>query len=128
QAQRRLERLQEAQGRGGGSDADRRYRPDLAARLKQLNLIKIEQVANLSGEDIANVEDALNLNGRIQKDDWIGKARALLGGLLGIKPILGLVDGEITAIDRARAAEPPMPVWSSWSPSVSTQKNRPSSG
>jgi large subunit ribosomal protein L19 len=51
---------------------------DLAARLKQLNCIKIEQIANFSGEDIANVEDALNLNGRIQKEDWIGQARALL--------------------------------------------------
>jgi large subunit ribosomal protein L19 len=51
---------------------------DLAARLKQLNCIKIEQIANFSGEDIANVEDALNISGRIQKEDWIGQARALL--------------------------------------------------
>jgi fatty acid kinase fatty acid binding subunit len=32
----------------------------------------------------------------------IGKARALLGGLLGIKPILGLVDGEVAPVDRVR--------------------------
>ena len=32
----------------------------------------------------------------------IGKARALLGSLLGIKPILGVVDGEVTAVDRVR--------------------------
>lgn len=32
----------------------------------------------------------------------IGRARAVLGGLLRIKPILGVVDGEVTAIDRAR--------------------------
>lgn len=51
---------------------------ELAARLKQLNLIKIEQVANLSGEDIGNIEDALNLPGRVEKDDWIGQARGLL--------------------------------------------------
>jgi DegV family protein with EDD domain len=30
----------------------------------------------------------------------IGKARALLGGLLRIKPILGMVDGEVAPIDR----------------------------
>ncbi|HSS47910.1 MAG TPA: DegV family protein [Thermoanaerobaculia bacterium] len=32
----------------------------------------------------------------------IGRAQALLGGLLGIKPILGVVDGEITAVDKVR--------------------------
>lgn len=32
----------------------------------------------------------------------IGRARALLGQLLRIKPILGVVDGEVAAIDRAR--------------------------
>jgi DegV family protein with EDD domain len=32
----------------------------------------------------------------------IGKARALLGGLLRIKPILGVVDGEVAPIDQVR--------------------------
>jgi DegV family protein with EDD domain len=32
----------------------------------------------------------------------IGRARALLGGLLGIKPILGMVDGEVAPVDRVR--------------------------
>jgi len=32
----------------------------------------------------------------------IGKARAVMGNLLGIKPILGVVDGEIVAMDRVR--------------------------
>jgi len=32
----------------------------------------------------------------------IGKARALLGGLLRIKPILGVTDGEIVPVDRVR--------------------------
>ena len=52
--------------------------PDLAARLKQLNLIKYEQVANLSGDDITNVEDAVNISGQIEKNNWISQARALL--------------------------------------------------
>ncbi|HEX3557209.1 MAG TPA: DegV family protein [Thermoanaerobaculia bacterium] len=34
----------------------------------------------------------------------IGKARALMGNLLGIKPILGVVDGEIVAVDRVRGS------------------------
>ncbi|HEY0511258.1 MAG TPA: DegV family protein [Thermoanaerobaculia bacterium] len=32
----------------------------------------------------------------------IGRARALLGGLLGIKPILGVIDGEVAPVDRVR--------------------------
>ncbi|HEV7507140.1 MAG TPA: DegV family protein [Thermoanaerobaculia bacterium] len=32
----------------------------------------------------------------------IGKARALLGNILGIKPILGVVNGEIVPVDRVR--------------------------
>lgn len=32
----------------------------------------------------------------------IGRARALVGGLLGIKPILGVVEGEVAAVDRVR--------------------------
>lgn len=35
----------------------------------------------------------------------IGKARALLGGLLGIKPILGIVNGEVAAVDRVRGGK-----------------------
>ncbi|MFN3868050.1 MAG: 50S ribosomal protein L19 [Hyphomicrobiaceae bacterium] len=51
---------------------------DLFARLKQINLIKLEQVANLSDDDIANVDDFLKLDGRIEKDDWVGQAQRLL--------------------------------------------------
>lgn len=32
----------------------------------------------------------------------IGRAQAFLGGLLGIKPILGIVDGEVAPVDRVR--------------------------
>ena len=52
--------------------------PDLAARLKQLHCVKFEQIANFSGEDIANVEEAVNISGQIEKNDWIGQARGHL--------------------------------------------------
>jgi large subunit ribosomal protein L19 len=51
---------------------------NLAARLKQINLYKFEQIANFSDEDIGNVEAALSIDGRIEKQDWIGQARTLL--------------------------------------------------
>ena len=45
------------------------------------------------------VVDTLEL---LARSGRIGKARALLGGLLGIKPILGMVDGEVAPVDRVR--------------------------
>jgi large subunit ribosomal protein L19 len=51
---------------------------ELASRLAQLNLIKYDQLANLSDEDSANIEEALKLDGAIEKQDWVGQARALV--------------------------------------------------
>jgi large subunit ribosomal protein L19 len=51
---------------------------ELAARLRQLNCIKLEQIANLSDDDMANIDETLQLNGRIEKDDWISQAQALI--------------------------------------------------
>ena len=50
---------------------------ELAARLSQLGAIKFEQIANFSDDDIANLDEALGLGGRIEKDDWIGQAQSL---------------------------------------------------
>src|SRR4029079_14785410 len=51
---------------------------DLASRLRQLNAIKLEQIANLSDDDIANIDETLQLGGRIEKDDWVGQAQSLI--------------------------------------------------
>jgi large subunit ribosomal protein L19 len=51
---------------------------ELAARLGGIGVIKFEQIANFSDDDIANVDEALALEGRIEKDDWIGQAQRLL--------------------------------------------------
>lgn len=52
--------------------------PELAGRLIQLGCTKYDQIANFSGEDIANLEEALKLDGAVDKGDWINKARALV--------------------------------------------------
>ena len=52
--------------------------PDLMARLAQLNCIKFDQIADLSDDDSANIDEALKLDGAIEKQDWIGQARALI--------------------------------------------------
>jgi large subunit ribosomal protein L19 len=54
---------------------------DVMLRLKQLNCYKVEQIANFSDEDIANIDETLNLKGAIEKQDWIGQAKALLAEL-----------------------------------------------
>ncbi|MFN3265427.1 MAG: DegV family protein [Deinococcales bacterium] len=59
-------------------------------------LEKVSQHANLRFS-VASL-DYLKKNGRI------GGAQALLGGLLGVKPILHLVDGKIEAAGRERGA------------------------
>lgn len=51
---------------------------ELEVRLAKLNCLKLEQIANLSDEDSANIDDALKLGGAIEKQDWVGQARALL--------------------------------------------------
>ncbi|MEO1207681.1 MAG: 50S ribosomal protein L19 [Pseudomonadota bacterium] len=51
---------------------------ELAARLKQLNCVKLDQVANFSDDDIANVDDFLNLDGQIEKQDWQGQAQRII--------------------------------------------------
>ena len=52
--------------------------PELEAKLNKLGLIKFEQIANLSDDDIAKVDEALKLNGQIENDDWTSKAVALM--------------------------------------------------
>ena len=51
---------------------------DLAWRLTQLGCIKLDQIANFSDDDIANVDEALKLDGAIEKGDWVGQAQRLI--------------------------------------------------
>jgi large subunit ribosomal protein L19 len=53
----------------------------LAGRLNGLGVIKFDQIANFSDDDLANVDETLSLDGRIEKDDWVGQARQLVAEL-----------------------------------------------
>jgi large subunit ribosomal protein L19 len=46
-------------------------------RLNEIGLIKFEQIANLTDDEIAQVDDALKLGGRFEKEDWAGQALKL---------------------------------------------------
>lgn len=52
--------------------------PELETSLNKLNIIKFEQIAAFSDDDIANVDEALKLDGRIEKEDWVSQAQRLM--------------------------------------------------
>jgi large subunit ribosomal protein L19 len=51
---------------------------DLAGQLNGLGVIKFDQIANFSDDDIANVDETLALGGRIEKEDWVRQAQQLV--------------------------------------------------
>jgi len=48
----------------------------LVEKLNKLGIVKFEQIANFSDEDIVKVDEMLDFKGRIEREDWIGQARA----------------------------------------------------
>jgi large subunit ribosomal protein L19 len=47
-------------------------------RLHEIGIIKFEQLANLTDDEIAAVDDALKLGGRFEREDWAGQAVKLM--------------------------------------------------
>jgi large subunit ribosomal protein L19 len=52
--------------------------PELETKLNKLGLIKFEQIANLTDDEIAYIDEQLSLNGAVERDDWVSKAVALM--------------------------------------------------
>jgi large subunit ribosomal protein L19 len=52
--------------------------PEFEKKLNKLGLIKFEQIANLTDDEIAAVDEQLSLNGAIEHDDWVAKAVELM--------------------------------------------------
>ena len=51
---------------------------ELEKKLNQLGLIKFEQIANLSDDEIGWLDEELSLKGAIEHDDWVAKSVALM--------------------------------------------------
>ncbi|WP_227270321.1 hypothetical protein [Roseobacter weihaiensis] len=51
--------------------------PKLEQTLNELGIWHYEQVAKLKKKDIAWVDERLRFKGRIERDDWVGQAKAL---------------------------------------------------
>ena len=51
---------------------------ELASQLNGIGVIRFDQIANFSDDDIANVDETLSLGGRIEKEDWVRQAQDLV--------------------------------------------------
>jgi DegV family protein with EDD domain len=74
-----------------------------AARLARRGLPPAEIVARLEAmRGRVHLLFAVDTLEYLKRGGRIGRARAAVGTLLGIKPILGVVDGEVVAVDKVR--------------------------
>jgi small subunit ribosomal protein S2 len=54
--------------------------PVLERRLNELGVTRFSQIAGFSDEDVQRLDEALAAKGRIDRDDWVAKARELAHG------------------------------------------------
>ena len=59
---------------------------ELAARLGKYGVTKFDQIANLSDDDIGRLDEALALDGRMEREDWMGQARTLAAEAAAAEP------------------------------------------
>ena len=57
--------------------------PKLEQMLIRKGVVTFAQIAALNGDAVAKLDTELNLNGRIQRDDWVGQAATLAGNIGG---------------------------------------------
>ena len=79
--------------------------PELEKKLNKLGLIKFEQIANLTDDEIARVDEELKLNGAIENDDWTSKAVELMAETTADE--VPAVEEEETEGDEAQAEAKP---------------------
>jgi small subunit ribosomal protein S2 len=54
--------------------------PVLAGKLGELGYTKLAQIAELTPEQVAEIDEKLNFKGRIDREDWIGQAKGMIAG------------------------------------------------
>jgi large subunit ribosomal protein L19 len=80
--------------------------PELETKLNKLGLIKFEQIANLSDDEIARLDETLALDGQIENDDWTAKAVALMAETTAGEVPAGEDEAEDAAAEEAPAKAP----------------------
>ena len=51
---------------------------ELQKRLYKFGVMKFDQIANFSDDDLTKIDEILNFKGRIEREDWVGQARELM--------------------------------------------------
>ena len=69
-------------------------------QMNKLGIIKLEQIANLSDDDIIILDEALGLSGKIEKDDWVTKAQEAMAAAT-VDEVPELEDEDAAASDEA---------------------------
>jgi len=82
---------------------------ELEKKLNKLGLIKFEQIANFTDDEIAQVDEALALNGQIEKDDWTAKAVELMAETTADEVPAEEEDAEANAEAASETEEPEAP-------------------
>ena len=54
--------------------------PVLQEKLYRLGITTYQQIAEMTPEDIARVDEVLDFPGRVEREDWVGQARKMLDG------------------------------------------------
>jgi large subunit ribosomal protein L19 len=82
--------------------------PEIEAKLNKLGLIKFEQIANLTDDEIEKLDETLKLNGAVERDDWTAKAVELMAETTAGEVPTGEDDeGEETSKKAPAAAKAP---------------------
>ncbi len=51
--------------------------PVLEKKLNALGITRFTQIAAFTAEDVAKVDEVLNFKGRVEREDWVGQAKAM---------------------------------------------------
>ena len=68
----------------------------LDKKLTAFNVLKFEQIANFTDDEIAQLDEALKLNGRFEREDWAGQC---------VKLLAETTAGEVPAVEEAESAD-----------------------
>ncbi len=80
--------------------------PVLVEKLNKLGITKYEQIAAFTDDDIAKVDDRLDFKGRIEREDWVAQAVALMAESTAEEAVVAAAEEEAA---EAAAAAPETP-------------------
>ena len=73
-----FKRLEAAEGKADDLKKISGVGPALEKKLNDFGIYHYRQVAALTKDDIAEIDEALNFKGRIERDDWLAQAKSLM--------------------------------------------------